>query len=48
MCPVVCIAATLLCGDGVTGCTFVFSTAFAGESPAAKLMFDPEDVTAAW
>ena len=43
---VVCSAATLLCGDGVTGCTLVFSTAFAGESPTAKHMFDPEDVTA--
>ena len=43
---VACIAATLLCRDGVTGCTFVVSTAFAGESPTAKHMFDPEDVTA--
>ena len=44
---VVCIAATLLRGDGVT-LHFGFLNNFAGESPTAKHMFHPEGVTAPW
>ena len=43
---IACIAPALECRDCVTGCTFAVSTTFAGESPTAKHMFDPEDVTA--